>query len=154
MNGLDSGRFLDGPEFTVIHDTGNEENVFDRVDFQASKADTIHMNLGYTLVVSDAQFRFDGGTGVTVPVGSSFAEYGRRADGSRSQIGTYNIAPVWTHILSSNAVFTAVTLSTAGPVRLLSQQQSVRGSGLKLTREHRPEPSLNNANVHSEWSYT
>jgi hypothetical protein len=31
-NGLNTGRFLDGPEVTVFHDKGNEENIFDRVD--------------------------------------------------------------------------------------------------------------------------
>src|SRR5579872_2052825 len=35
-NGLNSGRFLDPPEFAVMHDKGNEENIFDRVDYQAS----------------------------------------------------------------------------------------------------------------------
>ena len=35
-NGLNSGRFLDPPEFTVMHDKGNEENVFDRFDYQLS----------------------------------------------------------------------------------------------------------------------
>src|SRR5712691_2371668 len=48
LNGLNSGRFLDPPEFTVIHAKGNEENTFDRLDFQLSKADSIHLNLGYT----------------------------------------------------------------------------------------------------------
>ncbi len=47
-NGLNSGRFLDPPEFAVIHDKGNEENLFDRVDFQLSQADSIHVNLGFT----------------------------------------------------------------------------------------------------------
>lgn len=31
-NFLESGRFLDAPEFIVYHDKGNEENIFDRVD--------------------------------------------------------------------------------------------------------------------------
>ncbi len=35
-NGLNSGRFLDPPEFAVMHDKGNEENLFDRVDYQLS----------------------------------------------------------------------------------------------------------------------
>src|SRR5205823_3558022 len=48
VNGLNSGRFLDPPEFTVMHARGNEENVFDRLDFQISKADSIHLNLGFT----------------------------------------------------------------------------------------------------------
>src|SRR6266576_3402420 len=47
-NGLNSGRFLDPPEFTVMHAKGNEENVFDRLDFQLSNPDSIHVNLGFT----------------------------------------------------------------------------------------------------------
>src|SRR5450432_1307170 len=47
-SGLNSGRFLDGPEFTVMHDKGNEENIFDRVDYQISTADSVHFNFGYT----------------------------------------------------------------------------------------------------------
>jgi len=47
-SGLNSGRFLDPPEFAVIHDKGNEENLFDRVDFQVSQTDSIHLNLGFT----------------------------------------------------------------------------------------------------------
>ena len=33
-SGLNTGRFLDPPEFAVFHDKGNEENLFDRVDYQ------------------------------------------------------------------------------------------------------------------------
>src|ERR1700674_891677 len=47
-SGLNTGRFLDPPEFTVIHDKGNEENLFDRVDYQLSSADSVHFNLGFT----------------------------------------------------------------------------------------------------------
>ena len=47
-NGLNTGRFLDPPEFVVLHDKGNQENVFDRVDFQLSSIDSIHLNLGFT----------------------------------------------------------------------------------------------------------
>ena len=36
VSGLNSGRFLDPPEFQAIHDKGNEQNVFDRLDFQLS----------------------------------------------------------------------------------------------------------------------
>ena len=37
VDGLNSGRFLDPPEFRVFHDKGNEENVFDRVDYSFSR---------------------------------------------------------------------------------------------------------------------
>jgi len=45
-SGLNSGRFLDPPEFVVMHDKGNQQNVFDRVDFVLSNADSIHLNFG------------------------------------------------------------------------------------------------------------
>jgi len=47
-NGLNTSRFLDPPEFQVFHDKGNEENLFDRVDFKPSTADTLQLNLQYT----------------------------------------------------------------------------------------------------------
>jgi L-rhamnose isomerase len=34
---MNSGRFLDPPEFAVFHDKGNEQNFFDRVDYTFSR---------------------------------------------------------------------------------------------------------------------
>src|SRR4029077_3992140 len=48
VSGLNTGRFLDPPEFQAIHDKGNQQNIFDRLDFQLSDADSIHLNLGFT----------------------------------------------------------------------------------------------------------
>ena len=48
VNGLNTGRFLDGPEFVVMHDNGNEENVFDRVDYVFSPKDALHLNFQFT----------------------------------------------------------------------------------------------------------
>ena len=48
VNGLNTGRFLDPSEFAVMHDKGNEENIFDRIDFKPSDADTFSLNLQYT----------------------------------------------------------------------------------------------------------
>src|SRR5271166_2039648 len=47
-NGLDTGRFLDPPEFVVFHAHGNEENVFDRFDYVISSKDTLHLNFQFT----------------------------------------------------------------------------------------------------------
>src|ERR1035441_6029535 len=44
VSGLNSGRFLDPPEFAVMHDKGNEENLFDRVDYKLSGADSLQLN--------------------------------------------------------------------------------------------------------------
>ena len=48
VDGLNTGRFLDPPEFTVFHDKGNEENFFDRVDYSFTQADSIHLDLNYS----------------------------------------------------------------------------------------------------------
>ena len=48
VGGLNTGRFLDPPEFTVMHDKGNQENIFDRVDYQFSTANSVHLNALYT----------------------------------------------------------------------------------------------------------
>ncbi len=56
-NGLNTGRFLDPPEFTVMHDKGNEENVFDRVDYQILQQ-RLHPRQSaiHALLVPDAEF--------------------------------------------------------------------------------------------------
>ncbi len=102
-SGLNSGRFLDPPEFTVFHDKGNQENLFDRLDFSLSKVDSVHVNLGFTRSWFQTPNAFDNqNIGVTDPVaGNPVAPTDQR-----SQIKTFNIAPSWTRLLSSNAVFT------------------------------------------------
>ena len=112
VDGLNSGRFLDPPEFAVTHDKGNQENIFDRVDYQISTGDSIHLNLAYTRSwfqtpnSLDAQFASpwfgvvvdNGGLGPTgEPVGPT---------DQRSKIETFNIAPSWTRLISSNTVLT------------------------------------------------
>lgn len=102
-SGLNTGRFLDPPEFTVIHAKGNEENIFDRVDYQPSKADSIQLNLGFTRSWFQNPNSFDNvlHTGQTDPAGNPLSPTDQR-----SQIRTFNVAPSWTRLLSTNAVFT------------------------------------------------
>ena len=115
VNGLNSGRFLDGPEVAVLHDKGNEENVFDRVDFQVSGKDTIHVNFGFTrswfqnpiswdqqLHACSAGFTCNAGGVAVNPVNG--APLG--PTDQRSQIKTFNIAPTWTRLVGTNTVFT------------------------------------------------
>ncbi len=40
-----TGRFLDTPEFTPFHDKGNNETLFDRIDYQPGSRDSFHLNL-------------------------------------------------------------------------------------------------------------
>ena len=116
VDGLNTGRFLDPPEFTILHDKGNQENIFDRVDYQISQTNTIHLNLAFTRSwfqnpnTYDQQYQtcvpgfpcdptgktiIDDATGV--PLGTT---------DQRTQIKTFNIAPTWTHLIGTKAVFT------------------------------------------------
>jgi len=111
-NGLNTGRFLDGPEHQTLHDHGNEENFFDRIDFKPSQPDSLNLNLGFTRSWFQTPNSYDTQTasawsGLVVdngglgpdgqPVGS--------AD-QRSKIRTFNIAPTWTRLLSPTTVLT------------------------------------------------
>jgi len=110
--GLNSGRFLDPPEFAVMHDKGNEENLFDRVDYQVTGADSIHLNFGYTRSwfqtpnTFDSQFATPWNCVVVCNGGLDPNGNVVGASDQRSQIKTFNIAPSWTRLLNSNAVFT------------------------------------------------
>ena len=102
VSGLNTGRFLDPPEFQVMHAKGNEENLFDRVDFKLSNADSMQLNLGFTRSWFETPNSFDDlNLGAIDPSGNPVGP----AD-QRSQIKTFNIAPSWTHLISQNALVT------------------------------------------------
>jgi hypothetical protein len=111
-NGLNTGRFLDGPEFQVYHDHGNQENVFDRLDYKLNATNTFNLNLGFTRSWFQTPNSYDSQTGAGwsggvvgngglgpngIPVGS---------EDQRSKIRTFNIAPTWTRTINANTVFT------------------------------------------------
>jgi Carboxypeptidase regulatory-like domain len=102
-NGLNTSRFLDPPELHAIHDKGNEENLFDRVDYLISGADSIHVNFQYTRSWFQTPNTIDNlNLGIMDPVtGLPLPPADQRA-----LIKTYNIAPVWTRLISSNTLFT------------------------------------------------
>ena len=117
--GLNSGRFLDPPEFTVLHDKGNEENLFDRVDYQITTGDSIHLNFGYSRSWFQTPNSFDAQnatawSGLNGIDAQDVNNYGGVAPNGevvgatdqRSKIGTFNIAPSWTRLVSSTSVFT------------------------------------------------
>ncbi len=54
-NGLQTGRFLDAPEFAVMHDKGNEENFFDRVDLSSEQGFPAYEHPVHALLVPDAE---------------------------------------------------------------------------------------------------
>ncbi len=86
-----SGRFLDGPEFAVLHDAGKAASIFDRFDYSATTKDAFHLNL---LV---ARNRF------LIP-----NTYEQQALGQDQQqlVRSMNIAPGYVHIFNPSTVLT------------------------------------------------
>jgi hypothetical protein len=98
-DGLNTGRFLDPPEFVVFHDKGNEQNLFDRVDYQFTPVDSLHMNLNYSRSWFQTPNAYD-----NLNVLDQFGNNVGNTD-QHSKIETFDIAPTYTRIISSNAVF-------------------------------------------------
>ena len=112
VSGLNDGRFLDPPEFQVTHDKGNQENLFDRVDYQFSTKDSLHLNFGLTRSWFQTPNSFDA-QNATSWNGLVVSNGGLDPNGNvvgptdqRSQIKSFNIAPSWTRLLNNTTVFT------------------------------------------------
>ena len=111
-NGMDTGRFLDGPELAIMHDRGNEQNLFDRIDFKPSQADTVNLNVGFTRSWFQTPNSYDA-QNATAWSGLVVDNGGIGPDGQvvgtqdqRSQIRTINFAPTWTHLEGTHIVYT------------------------------------------------
>jgi hypothetical protein len=159
-SGLNSGRFLDGPEFTVMHDKGNEENIFDRVDYSVNAADSIHLNFGYTRSWFQTPNSFDGQFaspwfGVVVansgldPVGNPVGPTDQR-----SKIGTYNIAPTWTRLINSSTVLTVGAFVRRDQFNYYGSDNPFADLGPSNLQQEAASQyrTLTNAGLHSELS--
>ncbi|KAA6460130.1 TonB-dependent receptor [Acidobacteria bacterium AB60] len=108
VDGLNTGRFLDPPEFSVFHDKGNELNAFDRVDFTLSSADSMHLDFNYSRSWFQNPNTYDNlNVQNVVAAGTSAAPLIASVGNTdqRSQISTFNISPTYTHVLNNESVF-------------------------------------------------
>ena len=157
-DGLNSGRFLDPPEFVVFHDKGNEQNTFDRIDYALSAKDSLHLDVNYSRSwfqtpnsydSLNVQNVVDGGAAAS-PV---FATVGD-AD-QRSKIGTINVSPTYTRVINDNSV-----LNVGAFVRRDNYQYFPSGNPLAdlgpanlQTSSIEQKRTLTNSAVHSDYSY-
>jgi hypothetical protein len=110
-NAMTTGRFLDPPEFHAMHDKGNEENLFDRIDYQLTSANSVRLNLGYTRSWFQTPNSYDTEDATQWPTNSAGVPVGPNklvvgAADQRSKIQTVNIAPSFTRLISSATVLT------------------------------------------------
>jgi hypothetical protein len=108
VDGLNSGRFLDPPEFAVFHDKGNEQNVFDRVDYNFTTVDSIHLDVNYSRSWFQTPNAYDNLNVQNVVSGGTSASpvFGNVGNTDQlSKIGTINVSPTYTRIIGNNTVF-------------------------------------------------
>src|SRR5262249_53982368 len=90
LSGLRTDRFLDPPELEALHDTGDQLSFFDRFDFRPGATDTIHLNIQAARSGFDVPNTYD-------PIDQT----------QHQNIRTFNIAPGYSRVIGSGALFTA-----------------------------------------------
>ena len=161
-DGLNTGRFLDPPQFTVFHAKGNELNAFDRVDYSFTAADSIHLDFNYSRSWFQTPNSFDNLNVQNVETagpnsGSSadptFVSVGD-AD-QRSQIETFNIAPTYTRVIGSDSVFNLGVFVRRDNYNYYPSNNPLADLGPPTlqTSSISQNRTLTNAGVHSDFSY-
>jgi Carboxypeptidase regulatory-like domain/TonB-dependent Receptor Plug Domain len=158
VDGLNTGRFLDPPEFSVFHDKGNEQNVFDRVDRQFTPVDSMRLSLNYSRSWFQTPNSYDNLNVMNVVSGGTTANpvFGNVGNTDQhSKIETFNISPDYTRQIGANAIFnfgpyirrdsyhyypSGNPLADMGPPNL--QNQTIGQSR-----------TLTNAGVHTDYSW-
>ncbi len=158
-DGLNTGRFLDPPEFTVFHDKGNEENLFDRVDYAFNQSNSVHIDFNYSRSWFQTPNTFDNLNVQNIVGAGSSANpvFGNVGDADqRSKIGTFNISPTYTRVISTNSV-----LNLGGFVRKDLYNYYPSGNPLAdqgpanlQTSSISQDRTLTNAAVHSDFDYS
>ena len=147
-DGLQSGRFLDGPEFDVFHDKGNEENFFDRVDFAFSPKDSMHVDAQYTHSWFQTPNDFEN-ENVIGPSGNPIGNTDQR-----SKIGTVNVSPTYTHLINSDSVANIGFYVRRDAYNYYPSNNPLADYALDQQQESiSQERSLTNVGVHSDVSY-
>lgn len=89
VNGIDTGRFSDTPQWSTFHGRGNNASILDRVDFQPGGKDILHLNL----FVARNWFQ--------VP-----NAYEQLAQDQKQRVMTWMVAPGYQHTFNSKTLIT------------------------------------------------
>ncbi len=146
-NGLESGRFLDAPEFAVYHDKGNEENFFDRVDFQLSDVSNLHTNFQYTRSWFQTPNSYDTQYG--------FAQSGQTpgATDQRSKIETIDFSPTYTRQIRAASIFNLAPYMRRDTYHYFPSKNALSDFGPIQQESVSQQRSLTNIGAHADISY-
>ncbi|MGA2086365.1 MAG: TonB-dependent receptor, partial [Terracidiphilus sp.] len=162
VDGLNSGRFLDPPEFQVFHDKGNEQNVFERVDYNFTPVDSIHLDVNYSRSWFQTPNAYDNlnvqnvettGPNSGTSANPDFVNVGNTDQ--RSKIGTINISPTYTRIIGDYSVFNlgAFVRRDAYNYYPSGNPLADRGPANLQTSSISQYRTLTNSAVHSDFSH-
>jgi hypothetical protein len=129
-----SGRFLDAPEFTVLHDRGRAVSVFDRFDYSPNPNNTFHLNLFWARNNFQTPNEFD-----------------QQALGQaqRQTVDTVNIAPGYVHIFSPTTVLSVNPYYRLDTVRYFASPDPFSDQPITFGQSRR----LNNVGVKADLAY-
>jgi len=146
-DGLNTGRFLDPPEFKVFHAKGNQQNIFDRIDDQFTQNDSIHLNLNYTRSWFQTPNAYDN-LNVLDQNGDSVGETDQK-----SRIETFNISPTYTRLLSNTSVFNIGAFVRKDAYNYFPSRNPFADLGPIQSESIGQRRTLLNTGVHSDISY-
>jgi hypothetical protein len=92
FSGTRTDRYLDPPEFEALHDAGDSQSLFDRVDFHPSDVNALHLDVHLARSSFDAPNTYD-----------------QQAAGQaqHQKITSVNVAPGYTHVFGSSTLLSA-----------------------------------------------
>jgi hypothetical protein len=129
-----SRRFLDTPEFTLLHDKGSAGSIFDRIDYSPNSKDTFHLNLFVARNSFQTPNQFD-----------------QQALGQdqRQLVHSINIAPGYVHIFSSTTVLSVNPYYRLDNVKYFASPNPFSDQTMTFSQSRR----LNNVGVKADLSY-
>lgn len=144
VNGVNGGRFLDTPEFTVMHAYGNNENFFDRIDHNPTPKDTLHLDLTAARSWFQNPNQFD----QQFPTPNQYNPQGLSQD-QRQENLTYNIGTFWTHLFGMNSLLSVAPFLRQDNVHYYPSADVFADTPATLEQSRR----LQNAGITADYSY-
>jgi hypothetical protein len=129
-----SGRFLDAPEFTVLHDRGASTNIFDRFDYSPDSKNTFHGNLFLARNNFEQPNTFD-----------------QQALGQDQHqlVRSVNFAPGYVHVFNPNMILTVNPYYRLDQVKYFPSPNPFFDETTTISQQRR----LTNTGIHADVAY-